>query len=314
VRYVAQRLLLLIPTLFGIMVLVFLMLHLAPGDPVEMLVEGTSALAPKQLLDLIRSDLGLDRPLHEQFLRYVGRVLRGDLGMSYRTKMPITLDIERNVGSTLVLATAGIVVALLVGVPAGMISALRRNTATDYATLTAAMVGLAAPSFWIGILFLYVFGYRLGWFPIIGGGRGGLLSIVHHLVLPAVVIGLGLAALIARLTRSSTLEVLGQDYVRTARAKGLAGTFIVLKHVLRNAAIPVVAAAGTMFAYLLTGAVVVEIVFSRRGLGQLMVAAINGRDFPLVQGLILVFGAIIVLVNLATDLLLAALDPRVSYQ
>jgi peptide/nickel transport system permease protein/oligopeptide transport system permease protein len=314
VRYVAQRLLLLIPTLFGIMVLVFLMLHLAPGDPVEMLVEGTSALAPQQLLDLIRSDLGLDRPLHEQFLRYVGRVLRGDLGMSYRTKMPITLDIQHNVGSTILLAAAGIVVALLIGAPAGIISALRRNTAADYATLTVAMVGLAAPSFWIGILFLYIFGYRLAWFPIIGGGRGGWLSSVHHLILPAIVIGLGLAALIARLTRSSTLEVLGQDYVRTARAKGLAGTFIVLKHVLRNAAIPVVAAAGTMFAYLLTGAVVVEIVFSRRGLGQLMVAAINGRDFPLVQGLILVFGVIIVLVNLATDLLLATLDPRVSYQ
>jgi peptide/nickel transport system permease protein len=313
-RYVAARLLLLIPTLLGIMVAVFLMLHVAPGDPVEMLVDTHSALVPQEQLDLIRRDLGLDRPLHEQFLRYVSRVLRGDLGISYRTRFPIAEDIQRNFSPTIGLGVAGIIVALLVGIPAGVVSALRRNTMADYFTLGVAMIGLSAPSFWIGILFLYVFGYRLRWFPIIGGGRGGLWFDLHNLVLPAFVIGLALAALIARLTRSSTLEVLGQDYIRTARAKGLPGAVVTTKHVLRNAAIPVTAAAGTMFAHLLTGAVVVEIVFSRRGLGWLMVTAINGRDFPLAQGLILVFGAVIVLVNLATDLLLAALDPRVSYQ
>jgi peptide/nickel transport system permease protein len=314
IRYAAERVALLIPTLLGILLGVFLMLHAAPGDPVEALVDLQSQLIPQEQLDRIRKDLGLDRPLYEQYFKYVIRVVRGDLGVSFRTRLPIRDDIRLNLMATVYLALAGFLVALLIGLPAGIISAVRRNTAADYATLSVAVVGLSAPSFWIGLLLLYVFSFRLRWFPLLGGGDGSLISALWHLVLPAVVVGLSLGALIARLTRSAMLEALTQDHVRTAHAKGLSGKTVVLKHVLKNAAITLVAAASTMFAYLLTGSVVVEIVFARKGLGQLMINAISGRDFPLAQGLILVFGVAIVVVNLFTDLALGLLDPRVSYR
>jgi peptide/nickel transport system permease protein len=313
-KFVLERLLLLIPTLLGILLGVFLLLHLAPGDPVEVLVDTQSELIPKEQLERIRHDLGLDRPLYEQYFKYVGRVLRGDLGTSFRTRLPVLDDIRLGIIPTMQLAVAGMIVAVTVGLSAGIVSALKRNTAADYATLSLAMVGLSAPSFWTGLLLLYVFSFRLRWFPLIGQGDGSFASTTLHLILPAIVVGASLGALLARLTRSAMLEVLGQDYVRTAQAKGLPGRDVVSKHVLRNAAITLVAAASTMFAYLLTGAVVVEIVFSRRGLGWLMINAITGRDFPLAQGLILVFGTIIVLANLVTDLFLGYLDPRVSYQ
>lgn len=313
-RFVVERLLLLIPTLLGILLGVFLLLHLAPGDPVEVLADTQSELIPKEQLERIRKDLGLDRPLYEQYLRYVGRVLRGDLGTSFHTRLPVLDDIKLGVVPTVQLSLAGMVVALMIGLPSGIVSALKRNTAADYASLSVAMVGLSAPSFWTGLLLLYVFSFRLRWFPLMGGGDGSFWSVIVHLVLPALVVGASLGALLARLTRSAMLEVLEQDYVRTARAKGLPGQTVIVKHVLRNAAITLVAAASTMFAYLLTGAVVVEIVFSRRGLGWLMINAITGRDFPLAQGLILAFGTIVVLANLATDLFLGYLDPRVSYQ
>ncbi|HET8678658.1 MAG TPA: ABC transporter permease, partial [bacterium] len=196
----------------------------------------------------------------------------------------------------------------------GIISAVKRNTPVDYVTLSAAIIGLSAPSFWIGILLLYVFSFRLRWLPIMGGGDGSLASTMLHLVLPAIVVGAGLGALIARLTRSAMLEAMNQDYVRTAHAKGLSARNVIIKHILRNAGVTLLAAASTMFAYLLTGSVVVEIVFSRKGLGQLMITAISGRDFPLAQALILVFGTVIVGVNLFTDLVMGFLDPRVSYQ
>jgi len=313
-RYVTERVLLLIPTLLGILLGVFLMLHAAPGDPVEALVDIQSELIPKDQLEVIRKDLGLDRPLHEQYLRYVGRVIRGDLGTSFRTHLPIIEDIKLNFMSTVHLALAGLAIAVLIGLPAGIISAVKRNTAADYVTLSAAIVGLSAPSFWIGILLLYVFSFRLRWLPIMGGGDGSFASTALHLVLPGIVVGAGLGALIARLTRSAMLEAMNQDYVRTAHAKGLPARGVIIKHILRNAGITLVAAASTMFAYLLTGSVVVEIVFSRKGLGQLMISAITGRDFPLAQALILVFGTVIVVVNLFTDVLMGFLDPRVSYQ
>ncbi len=313
-RYVVERLVLLVPTLLGILLGVFLLLHLAPGDPVEVLADTQTEHIPKEQLDLIRKDLGLDRPLYVQYLRYVGRVIHGDLGTSFRTRLPVLDDIRIGIGPTVQLAGAGMLVAVLIGLPVGALSALRRNTMADYASLSLAAVGLSAPSFWIGMLLLYLFAFRLRWFPLTGDGDGSLRSTVIHLVLPAFVVGASLGALLARLTRSAMLEVLGQDYVRTAQAKGLPGAVIVARHVLRNAAITLVAAASTMFAHLLTGSVVVEVVFSRRGLGWLMINAITGRDFPLAQGLILVFGVIIVLVNLATDLFMGYLDPRASYQ
>jgi ABC-type dipeptide/oligopeptide/nickel transport system permease component len=312
--YIGRRLLLVVPTVLGIVLGVFLMLHIAPGDPVDAIIETQSDYVPPERLAQIRRDLGLDRPLHEQFARYLVRVLRGDLGVSYRTRQPVIDDVTRNFMPTVHLGIASMVVAILIGVPAGAISALKRNTLVDYLTLTGAMVGLSAPGFWVGILLLYVFAFRLGWFPIVGAGAGGVGSTLYHLVLPAIVVGASLGALIARLTRSAMLETLGQDFVRTAWAKGLPQRTVVVKHVLRNAAIPLVAAAGTMFAYLLTGAVVVEMVFARRGLGWLMVTAVNSRDFQLTQALMLVFGTAIVMMNAVTDLLMMVIDPRISYQ
>jgi ABC-type dipeptide/oligopeptide/nickel transport system permease component len=313
-RYVIRRLLFLIPTLLGMLVAVFMLLHITPGDPVEMLMDSDLEHVPQEVLDRIRKDWGLDRPLHEQFFRYSGRVLRGDLGTSYRSRVPVTELVRTNVTPTAQLALASIIVTVLIGIPAGVVSAVKQNTLTDYVTLTMSMVGLCAPSFWLGILFIYVFAFRLPWFPMLGGGAGSIASGLKHLVLPSFVIGTHSAAIIARLTRSSMLEALNQDYVRTAHSKGLAPKVVIVRHALRNAAIPVAAAAGTRFAYLLTGSVVVEMVFSRRGLGWLMVGAIKARDFPVVQGLILVFGTIIVLVNLLTDFLIGAVDPRVSHE
>jgi ABC-type dipeptide/oligopeptide/nickel transport system permease component len=312
-EYILQRLLLLIPTLFGILLGVFLMLHLAPGDPVDMLVDFDRDVVSEEQLDLIREQLGLNRPLYIQFFDYVYGVLQGDLGTSYRTKLPVTEEIVPNVMPTLQLALAGISVAIVIGVPAGIIAAFRPNTILDYFTLTASMVGLSAPNFWLGILFIYVFAFQLSLFPMIGEGSGSPQVILHHLVLPALVIGLSGAALLARLTRSAMLDILGEDFIRTAYAKGLRERVVLFTHSLRNAAIPIVAAAGTMFAFQLTGSVVVETVFSRRGLGRLVVFSIYNRDFPMVQGLILLFGFTIAIVNLFSDILIGLLDPRVSY-
>jgi peptide/nickel transport system permease protein len=294
--------------------IVFLLLHLTPGDPVELLLDTDFEFISQEEIARVRAELGLDRPLHEQYFRYLGNALQGDLGESFRSGRPVLEHVKVNIGATAQLAVAGMLVAVLIGVPAGIVSAVWPNTPVDYVTLTASMVGLSAPSFWLGILALYVFAFKLPIFPIMGDGQGSLASVIKHLVLPAAVIGAHSSALLARLTRASMLEVLNQDYIRTARSKGLSQRIVVIRHALRNAAIPVTAAIGTMFAYLLTGSVVIEMVFSRRGLGWLMITSINGRDFPLVQGLILIFGTIIVLANLFTDLLIGAIDPRVTHE
>ena len=312
-RYVVERLMLLIPTLLGILIVVFMLLHITPGDPAEMLMDTDFEDISQEQLERLRHDLGLDLPLHEQFFNYASRVLRGDLGTSFRSKRPVNEHIRVNWLPTAQLALAGVFVAVLLGVPTGIISAVKQNTPIDYVMLTLSMVGLSSPSFFVGILALYIFAFRLPWFPMMGDGAGSATSVLKHLFLPAVIVGTRAAALIARLTRSAMLESLNQDYVRTAHSKGLAPRVVIVRHALRNATIPVIAMIGTRCAYLLTGSVVVEMVFSRRGLGWLMVGAINGRDFPLVQGLILVFGAAIVLVNLLTDLAIGAVDPRVTH-
>jgi peptide/nickel transport system permease protein len=221
-------------------------------------------------------------------------------------------EIRINAAATVHLALAGIAVTALIGIPAGMVAALRRNSWIDHTALTGAVIGLAAPNFWIGMLLIYVFGYTLGWLPIVGGD-GNVTAVLRGLILPALTVGSAGAALLARMTRSSVLEVLRNDYVRTAWAKGLRASRVVWWHVMRNAAIPVVTALGLSLAGLLGGSVIVELVFSRRGLGWLLVGAINNRDFTLLQGLVLVYGATLVLVNLGVDLLYGLLDPRVRY-
>lgn len=311
--YVIQRLLATLPTVLGVVTLAFLLIHIAPGDPAELMLGDYTGVTPQVLADM-RARLGLDRPLPVQYVSYVTSVLRGDLGRSFRTNQPVLSEIATQTPFTLVLAAAGVVMAVLLGVPSGIVTALRRNTAVDYVTTTVAMFWLASPSFWFAILLIYFLSYKLGWFPVFGAGTwGDWRSLAIHLILPAAAIGVRSAALISRMTRSSMLEVLHQDYVRTARAKGLADWAVVYRHALRNAAIPVITIIGLDIAYLLGGAVVTETVFARPGLGKLVVDAIYSRDYPTVQGAIMVFALGILVVNLLVDLSYAVVDPRIRY-
>jgi ABC-type dipeptide/oligopeptide/nickel transport system permease component len=313
VRYFTHRVLATLPTLLGVVTFAFLLIHIAPGDPAELMLGDYAGVSPQVLRDM-RARLGVDQPLPVQYVRYLGQVLTGDLGRSFRTNQPVLSEIAAQAPYTLVLAVAGILLAILVGIPAGIISGVRRNSAVDYATMTVSMIWLSSPSFWFAILLIYVLAFRLGWFPIFGAGIwGDWKSMLVHLVLPAAVIGVRSAALIARMTRSALLEVLNQDFIRTARAKGLDRYRVVLRHAMRNAAIPVVTIVGLDVAYLLGGAVVVETVFARPGLGKLVVDAIYARDYPMVQGALMGFALAIVLVNLLVDLSYAAIDPRIRY-
>jgi peptide/nickel transport system permease protein len=311
--YLIQRLLATLPTVLGVVTFAFLLIHIAPGDPAELMLGDYTGVTPQVLADM-RERLGLDRPLPVQYVSYVTSVLRGDLGRSFRTNQPVLSEIATQTPFTLVLAAAGVLVAVLLGVPSGIVTALRRNTTVDYITTTVTMLWLASPSFWLAILLIYFLSYKLGWFPVFGAGTwGDWRSLAIHLILPAAAIGVRSAALISRMTRSSMLEVLHQDYVRTARAKGLADWVVVYRHALRNAAIPVITIIGLDIAYLLGGAVVTETVFARPGLGKLVVDAIYARDYPTVQGAIMVFAMGILVVNLLVDLSYALVDPRIRY-
>jgi len=311
--YLVQRLLSTFPTVVGVVTLAFLLIHIAPGDPAELLLGDYTGVTPQVLADL-RARLGLDRPLVVQYLTYVGSVLSGDLGKSFRTNQSVMSEIAAQAPFTVVLAAAGVLLAIVVGVPFGIVSAVRRNSLTDYMTSTIAMLWLSSPSFWFGILLIYFLAYKLGWFPVFGAGSpGDWRSLASHLVLPAAAIGVRSAALIARMTRASMLEVLHQDYVRTARAKGLGHYAVVYRHALRNAAIPVITIIGLDIAYLLGGAVVIETVFARPGLGKLVVDAIYARDYPMVQGAIMIFAFGILATNLLVDLSYAVVDPRIRY-
>lgn len=311
--FLVHRLLATLVTVLGVVTLAFLLIHIAPGDPAELLLGDYTGVTPQVLADL-RARLGLDRPLPVQYLTYAASVLRGDLGRSFRTNQPVLSEIVGQAPFTILLAAAGVLIAVLLGVPSGIVTAVRRNSMIDYVTTTIAMLWLSSPSFWFGILLIYFLAYKLGWFPVFGAGSwGDWKSLVSHLVLPAAAIGARSAALIARMTRSSMLEVLHQDYVRTAWAKGLAQHEVIYRHALRNAAIPVITIIGLDIAYLLGGAVVTETVFARPGLGKLVVDAIYARDYPMVQGAIMVFAFGILMVNLLVDLSYAVVDPRIRY-
>ena len=301
--YVGRRLLAVVPVLFGVTLAVFSMLFLVPGDPVKIML-AEFVTTPDQVARM-RAQLHLDEPVLQQYGRFVGNALRGDLGMSIRSRRPVATEIGENLGSTGRLALASMVVAIALGVPLGLIAALGRNSWLDVAAMGVALLGVAMPSFWLGFLLIFVFSLHLGWLPATGGGD------LPHLVMPAVALGTIAAAIIARLTRSSMLEVLRQDYVRTARAKGLGGFAVVVRHALRNALIPVVTVFGLQFGNLLAGAVIVETVFSRPGLGRLIVGAILSKDFPLVQGTVLFVATAYVLINVVVDMAYAYVDPRI---
>ena len=303
--WILRRILAVVPVLFGVTLAVFSMLFLVPGDPVKMML-AEFVTNPDQVAQM-RAQLHLDEPILKQYGRFVTSAARGDLGTSIRSRRPVTTEIGENVASTAQLAVAAMLVAVAVGVPLGLLAALSRNSWLDVASMGTALLGVSMPSFWLGLLLIFVFSLHLAWFPATGGGD------LAHLILPAITLGTIAAAIIARLTRSSMLEVLGQDYVRTARAKGLGGVSVVARHALKNALIPIITIFGLQFGNLLAGAVIVETVFSRPGLGRLIVGGILSKDFPLVQGTVLFVATIYVLINVLVDLAYAYADPRIRF-
>ena len=303
--WIARRVLAVVPVLFGVTLAVFSMLFLVPGDPVKMML-AEFVTTPDQIAQM-RAQLHLDEPILKQYGRFVTSAARGDLGTSIRSRRPVTTEIGENVWNTAQLALAAMLVAVVVGVPLGLLAALARSSWLDVASMATALLGVSMPSFWLGLLLIFAFSLHLGWFPATGGGS------LPHLVLPSVTLGTIAAAIIARLTRSSMLEVLGQDYVRTARAKGLGGFAVVVRHALKNALIPIITIFGLQFGNLLAGAVIVETVFSRPGLGRLIVGGILSKDFPLVQGTVLFVATVYVLINVLVDVAYAYADPRIRF-
>ncbi|MDQ6602587.1 MAG: ABC transporter permease [Chloroflexota bacterium] len=310
-QYIMRRLLLLPVTALGVSILVFMVLHLVPGNPAQVIA---GADAPPATVKQIEHELGLDKPLPEQYWNYLRRVLQGDLGRSLRSKRPVTSDIRDALPNTLVLAALAALLTPLVAIPLGMIAATRQGTPADTAVTFFSTIGITVPTFAVGLLLIFFFGIRLGWMPISGiGGSLRSLDGLKHAILPAITLSLGSIAVVTRLSRSALLEVLNQDYIRTARAKGLRERSVILRHGFKNALLPVITVYGLQIGALLSGAVVTETVFAWPGIGRLALSAIQGRDFPVVQGCLLVVATIFVLVNLAVDLLYALVDPRIHY-
>jgi len=301
-RYLARRLLLTVPVLLGVATLVFLLIHLIPGDPAQaMLGEGA---APKDVAAL-RTRLGLDLPLPVQFGRFVNGVVRGDLGTSLRTGEPVAAAIAQRMPATFELALAAMCVALLVAIPLGVAAAVWRGTIVDHAAMTLSLLGISIPNFWLGPMMAIVFAIELGWLPVSGRGTAA------HLVLPAVTLGAALAAILARMTRASLLDELRELYVVSARARGVSRARAVWAHAFRNSLVPVVTIVGLQFGSLLTGAIITETIFSWPGVGRLLIQSISFRDYPMVQGCILLIAVTYVMVNLMTDLVYGWLDPRI---
>ena len=309
--YVLRRLLLALPVLLGVSVLVFLILHLTPGNP-ALAVAGPDA--PPEVVREVERALGLDQPVYVQYARYLARIARGDFGRSIRSREPVLGRLRDTFPVTLSLALIGVVFTTAVSLPMGILAAYHRNTPLDVATILIVLTGSAMPVFAVGLILLWIFGVTLRWFPISGYAPLTTLSGWRHMVLPAITVSSGTVALLARLTRSSMLETLHQGYVQTARAKGLRELLVVLRHAFRNALLPVITVIGLQFGILLSVAVVTESIFSLPGMGRLLVQAILGRDFPVVQGAVLLAAATFVLTNLIVDTIYAAADPRIRYE
>lgn len=313
-RYFANRIALALPVLFGISIVVFLMLKLVPGDPAIALL---GPQAEPRDIQMLRRAWGLDRSIHEQYMTWLGHVLQGDLGVSLEQRLPVSALVVTRFKNTAILTLASMMVSCAVGLTAGVISATRPRSIFDRLTMLVALFANSMPAFWLGLVLILGFSLGLGWFPVSGmqsiREEGGFLDLLHHLVLPAITLGGATTAIVARLTRSSLLEVIRQDYVRTARAKGLFEPRVVLRHALRNALLPVVTVVGLQVGFLLGGAVLTETVFSWPGVGLQLYRAISTRDIPLIQGSVLLIAVTFVFVNLLVDVLYAYLDPRIRY-
>ncbi|VVB61163.1 Binding-protein-dependent transport system inner membrane component [uncultured archaeon] len=330
--YIIKRLLQIIPVILGVTLIAFSLIHLAPGDPVRTML---GQHATQQEIDETRAKYGLDQPLFVQYFIWLGDVLHGDLGRSILSHEQVTTEIASRFPNTIELAIAAMIFAILIGVVAGIISATKQYSVADYSVMGIALFGISMPVFWLGIMLMMIFGVFLGWLPIGGridlllpfnritgfmvvdsiitGNGAALISVLRHLILPAIALGTIPMAVIARTTRSSMLEILRQDFIRTERAKGLSERKVIYKHAVRNAMVPVVTVIGLNFGLLLSGAILTETVFSWPGVGRLVVDSVYARDYPLVIGCILVFALVFVIVNLITDLLYTYIDPRIHY-
>ena len=333
-RFILTRVSLLIPTFLGMTLVAFLLIRLVPGDPIETMAgeRGIDAVRHAALL----KEYGLDRPVMVQYGIYIGRVLHGDLGKSIITHEPVLREFAALFPATLELGFCAIVFALLLGIPAGIIAAVRRNSVLDHGVMGVSLTGYSMPIFWWGLLLILLFSVQLGWTPVSGrldvkyfiepttgfllvdswlsGEKGAFRSAVSHLILPAIVLGTNPLAVIARMTRSAMLEVLGEDYIRTARAKGLSTLRVVGLHALRNALIPVVTVIGLQIGVLFTGAILTETIFSWPGVGKWLVEAIGRRDYPVLQGGILLIGTMVMAVNLLVDITYGIINPRIRHQ
>lgn len=332
-QYLIKRLLLTIPVLLGVSIIVFTIIHLIPGDPVQLMFAGTGASLEQR--EAMRRSLGLDQPLPVQYLRYVNNAIRGDFGQSIYFKQPVLGLILERMPATIELTMTGLLISLIVAFPAGIISSTNRNTPLDYTIMSGATLGVSLPTFWLAIMLIMLVAVRLEWLPgfgrityevqlervtgfylldsLITGNIPAFKDTVAHLILPALTLGIGTATFTTRLVRSSMLEEINKDYVRTARAKGVSERVVISHHALRNALIPVMSLIGVLITSLLSGAVVTETIYAYPGIGRLVVQAVNTRDFPVVQGVILFFALITLIVNIITDALYVVVDPRIGH-
>ena len=303
-RYLVQRLFSALITIWVTTVVVTMLIHLVPGDPVRIMYAQWQA-SPEQI-EAVRQNLGLDKPVYTQYWMFLKRVSKGDLGRSIQGDQPVASILATRFPPTLLLATASLLIATLIGLSLGFIAAYKRGSIVDVGAMIAAIVGVSIPHFWLGMMLLFAFSLKLGWLPVAG-------SDLRTLVLPAVTLGLANAAILARLTRSAMIDIFDQDFVRTARAKGLPRSVVLYRHALRAGLVPIVSMMGLQFAYMMGGAIVVENVFAWNGIGRLAIEAVFARDYPVIQGFILVFATVVVLVSVVIDILYAWLDPRIRY-
>ena len=303
-RYLVQRLLSALLTIWVTTVIVTMLIHAVPGDPVRIMYAQWQA-SPEQI-EAVRQNLGLDRPVPVQYWMFLKRVSKGDLGRSIQGDQPVASILATRFPPTLLLATTSLVIATTIGLSLGFIAAYRRGSIVDVGAMVAAIVGVSIPHFWLGMMLLFAFSLKLGWLPVAG-------SDLRTLILPALTLGLANAAILARLTRSAMIDIFDQDFVRTARAKGLPRSVVLYRHALRAGLVPIVSMMGLQFAYMMGGAIVVENVFAWNGIGRLAIEAVFARDYPVIQGFILVFATVVVLVSVVIDILYAWLDPRIRY-
>jgi peptide/nickel transport system permease protein len=306
-RFVIYRLVSVVPVLIGISIMVFFMVRLVPGDPIDIMYANRAKPTGEQR-KAIEHQMGLDLPIYKQYGKYMqGILLHGDLGTSFRTKQPVTRQIKTRLPNTIKLTIGSLIIALVIGITAGVLAATFRNTWIDRVCMLVAVAGVSIPAFWLGLMLILLFSVHLGWLPVAGARSW------KYLVLPSFTLGLVVSAVLARITRASMLEALNQDYVRTARAKGLREVVVVYRHALRNALIPVVTIVGLLIGSLLSGAFIIEAVFGYPGLGLLAVNALQTRDFPLIQGIVLLVATIYVIVNVLVDIMYGLIDPRIKF-